>query len=515
MKLALRLLLIALAGAASMVGQTTKVDLRHQISNVDFTEMPWTKPVKLGVSLPATCSVGELFFRTSGDGGLVLHACTSPNTWTNPAACPDCVRTSESYSNPSWLTSVDWSAVSNKPAAYPALGHTHTAGEISGGVLADSRISQSSVKQHEGALTIGLSQISGSASGDVTGSLGSLNVERIRGNPVAAGTPLTDGEFYAWDALNGRFSLYTLGSMLTVSGGFIDVATESVPQYLKGTVVPGACTRYGLLFWDTDAPAGMKLYYCNGSTYEAIVSGGTGNVSGPVSAVDSEVALFDGTDGKTLKRASATGVAKLTSGVLGVVSGSATECVKVDGSSGPCGGGTALTEANTYVLPWGGSGSTTNAAVFSPGAVRGWVYIPPVSVTVSNIAFRIGIAGTNGNAFAWGIYNADGTVKLTTCSGTTLSTTGKLHTCNPVVTLNAGSVYRIVASTEDTTVQYNAHSSGCGSTLLDILNQGGRVIAFTSSQTSTGSGAGYTLPSTLGTMTASGTHCFPFIALLP
>ena len=43
---------------------------------------------------------------------------------------------------------------------------------------------------------------------------------------------------------------------------------------------------------------------------------GTGDVVGPASSVDSEVAIFDGITGKLLKRASATGVAKLASGVL-------------------------------------------------------------------------------------------------------------------------------------------------------------------------------------------------------
>lgn len=42
-------------------------------------------------------------------------------------------------------------------------------------------------------------------------------------------------------------------------------------------------------------------------------------VEGQSSSVDSEVALFSGTGGKTIKRASATGIAKLTSGVLSAV----------------------------------------------------------------------------------------------------------------------------------------------------------------------------------------------------
>lgn len=43
---------------------------------------------------------------------------------------------------------------------------------------------------------------------------------------------------------------------------------------------------------------------------------GGGDVSGPAASIDSEVAIFNGTTGKIIKRASATGVAKLTSGVL-------------------------------------------------------------------------------------------------------------------------------------------------------------------------------------------------------
>ncbi len=46
---------------------------------------------------------------------------------------------------------------------------------------------------------------------------------------------------------------------------------------------------------------------------------GSGDVAGPASSVDSEIALFSGTGGKTLKRASASGIAKVTSGVLSAV----------------------------------------------------------------------------------------------------------------------------------------------------------------------------------------------------
>ena len=53
-------------------------------------------------------------------------------------------------------------------------------------------------------------------------------------------------------------------------------------------------------------------------TWSSAGGGGSGDVVGPASSVASEIALFDGTTGKLLKRATGTGIAKVASGVLGV-----------------------------------------------------------------------------------------------------------------------------------------------------------------------------------------------------
>jgi len=60
----------------------TKVDLRTQTKDVDFSQAPTTKPVKVGTSLPATCGTGELFFKTNAVPGGNLYLCTALNTWT-------------------------------------------------------------------------------------------------------------------------------------------------------------------------------------------------------------------------------------------------------------------------------------------------------------------------------------------------------------------------------------------------------------------------------------------------
>lgn len=54
----------------------------------------------------------------------------------------------------------------------------------------------------------------------------------------------------------------------------------------------------------------------NGSGVLSFASTGTGDVVGPASSVDSEIALFNSTTGKLIKSATTTGILKGTSGVL-------------------------------------------------------------------------------------------------------------------------------------------------------------------------------------------------------
>src|SRR5688572_7767287 len=60
-----------------------------------------------------------------------------------------------------------------------------------------------------------------------------------------------------------------------------------------------------------------KLRQYNGSTWVEYGTGaGSGDVTGPSSSVDSEIALFNSTTGKVIKRASGTGYVKVASGVM-------------------------------------------------------------------------------------------------------------------------------------------------------------------------------------------------------
>ncbi len=50
-----------------------QVDLKTQSKSIDFSGSTSTKPLKAGISLPPTCSVGEWFFLTSGSPGFNIH----------------------------------------------------------------------------------------------------------------------------------------------------------------------------------------------------------------------------------------------------------------------------------------------------------------------------------------------------------------------------------------------------------------------------------------------------------
>lgn len=71
-------LLLAVAGA---VHAQTAIDLRTQSKSVDFSAAGTTKPNKTGITLPATCSIGESFFKSNADIGDNLFGCTSTNVW--------------------------------------------------------------------------------------------------------------------------------------------------------------------------------------------------------------------------------------------------------------------------------------------------------------------------------------------------------------------------------------------------------------------------------------------------
>lgn len=116
-------------------------------------------------------------------------------------------------------------------------------------------------------------------------------------------------------ANNGIYALTQVGT-----GGTPYILTRATDadtsaEALNATVLVAAGTTQAGQQWTCNTPATITM----GTTALTFVQvqANTGDASTNTAvSVDSEVALFSGTGGKTLKRASATGYAKLTSGVL-------------------------------------------------------------------------------------------------------------------------------------------------------------------------------------------------------
>jgi hypothetical protein len=60
----------------------TTVNLQNQGKNPDFSTFAFTRPMTVGTALPATCSVGQLFFNSAAAAGVNLYACTATNVWS-------------------------------------------------------------------------------------------------------------------------------------------------------------------------------------------------------------------------------------------------------------------------------------------------------------------------------------------------------------------------------------------------------------------------------------------------
>ncbi len=133
------------------------------------------------------------------------------------------------------------------------------------------------------------------------------------------------------------------GSAAPVAVGFTPRgAWSSGATYAVNDVVSLSGSSYLAIQAGTNQnPATQTAYWlvlaAKGDTGAA--GAGSGDVTGPASSVDSEIALFDSTTGKVIKRATTTGVLKATSGVIAAAS-AGTDYVAPSGALGTPSSGT-------------------------------------------------------------------------------------------------------------------------------------------------------------------------------
>lgn len=216
---------------------------------------------------------------------------------------------------------------------------------------------------------------------------------------VGSGLSLSSGTLTATGSGSGTVtsvgltmpSGFTVGSSPVTTSGTITVTT-SLSGILKGNGSGFTTATSGTDY--APATSGTSILYGNGSggfsnvtvgtglsfsagTLSATGGGGSGDVVGPSSATDNQIALFDSTTGKLIKAASTTGLLKASSGVIAAATSgtdylappSGTSLLKAN-SGGALANATAGTDyaaattgTNAQLLANNGSGGFTNVTV--------------------------------------------------------------------------------------------------------------------------------------------------------
>ncbi len=268
---ALGIALLPVALALASYGQTTQINLATQGKNIDFTGAPFTRPVKTGTALTATCSIGDLFFKTDAAAGQNLYACTAVNTWTPQSS--SAVGLGDPGSNGLVLrTGVNaTSAVGAPVGAIVGTSDTQTltnksidASEINGGVLSGARLP--------------------ALSGDVSTSAGTTTttLATVNSTPGAYG----DATHAVQLTVDAKGRITAVSQVGITGGGGASIASGALAS------IPSSCS-VGTLYFATDQPAGQQIYTCSAAnTYTQQVNlGGSGALALSNGSLDVNLAI--------------------------------------------------------------------------------------------------------------------------------------------------------------------------------------------------------------------------------
>lgn len=197
---AVRCVLASAAMMAAVQGQT-KVDLRTQGRDYDFSAAGTTRPSRTGTELPGTCSTGETFLKTDAPTGKNFYVCTAANAWTvQGVELPD-----------------------------PA-GHANQVLITNGSAFSWAALA-----------------------GDLSGQPGAVKVTGLNGRPLSGLTP-ADGQYLRWNGSANQWEPVTLpgGGTLPAAGGDLSgTLTNATVGKLQNRAISQAPPSMGqVLGWD-------------------------------------------------------------------------------------------------------------------------------------------------------------------------------------------------------------------------------------------------------------------------
>lgn len=284
-------LLVFLLLAISASGQTlnTTPNLVN-LGAIDASGASSTKPAKSGNTLPATCSINELFYKSNATAGQNIYGCTATNTWTLQSG--GSVSSVTSPANTLTCSTVGASVTCDTNDALVARG------ALNNDLTGDNNVN------------INYESISLPNSGTATVTNRSVI---LTGTPATGTVALTtttkdvQGIVVSGAGSSGTARVVRRGK---VSCEF-DGATTAVDYVIPSTITGGKCHSAG-----TTVPTVQNLGYVlstnvGSGTYTMLLEiGGTGGGGGgdastnTSTSVDGDPTVFSGTTGKILRRAS-------------------------------------------------------------------------------------------------------------------------------------------------------------------------------------------------------------------
>jgi hypothetical protein len=83
MKNTWKLVCLAACVSTTLTYAQTRIDLRTQGKNIDFSDATSTRPFRVGTTLPPTCRTGEMFFLSTAPAGNNAYGCIATNVWVS------------------------------------------------------------------------------------------------------------------------------------------------------------------------------------------------------------------------------------------------------------------------------------------------------------------------------------------------------------------------------------------------------------------------------------------------
>ena len=350
------------------------------ITLTNATGMPLSGVTGLGTNVATALGIAVgssgAFVTTSGSG--------ASGSWNiNAATVTNGVYTNGSYADPAWITSLSATKLtgsipisaggtgqSAKDAAFNALSPTTTKGDI----------------------------IANSGTTNIRVPVGT------DGQILIADSTQTSG--VKWGSVAGAGTVTSVGitppAFLTASSAI--TSSGNISLTYNGTAIPVTSGGTGL----NSLGAALQVLRVNsgGTALEFATLSTGGDVSGPASSTDAQLAIFNGSTGKVIRAATTTGVLKATSGVVTAAS-AGTDYIAPGGALGTPSSGT-LTNATGLPISTGVSGLGSNVAtalgvsVGSAGAfvLNGGALGTPTSGTLTNatgLPVSTGISGLGTN----------------------------------------------------------------------------------------------------------------------